>query len=95
MLVLEKFTIKVEKRRFTHQVLLCPMNSCSHAQQISVAYQIRKSKHIVESLGFSGDISALHSIGLDYLKRFFSQTILVEYRQEKAFQLFIDVVMHS
>lgn len=59
-LVLKKFTIKVEKRevsltRFLHY----PRYHCSHAQQsqkIFLVYQIKKSKHIVESLGFNGYI---------------------------------------
>lgn len=50
---------------------------------------------MVESLGSRGNISPLRSIGLDYLKRFFSQTVMVEYSQEWSFRLFIDVVTHS
>ena len=49
---------------------------------------------MVKSQGFHGNILPLCSIGLDDLKRFFSQTIMVEYSQEWLFQLFVDMVIH-
>ena len=50
---------------------------------------------MVENLGFNGYILPPRSIGLDYLKRFFSQPIIFEYSQGWSFQLFIYVVAHS
>ena len=50
---------------------------------------------MVESLGFNGYILPSRLIGLDCLKRLFSQPIMVECSQEWSSQLFTDVVKHS
>lgn len=55
----------------------------------------QNSKHMIQSLGFHGDILPFRSVDLNYLKRSFSQTIMVKYSQEQSFPLFLDLVMHS